>query len=107
MSQSQYLAQAIQSMSQPQGQPSTGGPSMSPQQMMQMQQQRQAWEAANPGQSYFAHGLGQMGQNLMGAPGRVADAFGSLGQLPGQAVNGLQALAQRFGGGGLPPTMDI
>lgn len=101
--QSQYLAQAIQSM---QAQPSAAPaqPGMSLQQMQQMGQQKQAWEAANPGQSYMAHGIDQMGQNIMGAPGRVAGAIGNLGQVPGQAMSGLQALAQRFGGGGMPPT---
>lgn len=93
---SQYLAQALQQM---QGQPATGsqpqGPSL--QQMQQMAQQKQAWEAANPGQSYAAHGLQQMGQNLAGAPGRVMDGVQGLAQLPGQAMSGLQQLAQRFG----------
>lgn len=95
--QSQYLAQAIQQM-QGQAPAAPTSPAMSLGDMQKMAQQKQAWEAANPGQSYMAHGLSQMGQNLMGAPGRIGDAVSGLAQLPGQAVSGLQALAQRFGG---------
>lgn len=106
MDQSQYLAQALQGMqSAPAAASAPAAPSLA--QMQQMAQQKQAWEAANPGQSYEAHSISQMGQNLAGAPGRVMDAVGGLGQVPGQALSGLQALTQRFGGGGLPPTQNI
>lgn len=106
MSESQYLAQALQQMSAQPAQPaSPQGPSLAG--MQKMAQDRAAWEAANPGQSYMAHGIGQMGQNIMGAPGRVLDSIQGLGQIPGQAMSGLQQLAQRFGGGGLPPTTNI
>lgn len=103
MSESQYLAQAIQGMQAPPA-AAPAQPGMSLAQMQQMAQHKQAWEAANPGQSYAAHGIDQMGQNLMGAPGRVADAIGAV---PGTAMSGLQALAQRFGGSGLPQTQNI
>lgn len=98
--QSQYLAQVLQQMGQAAPQASGQVPGMSLAQMQKMQQDRATWEVANPGQSYAAHGLGQMGQNLMGAPGNVADAIGGLGELPKQALSGLQALAARFGGTG-------
>lgn len=104
MAQSQYLAQALQSMGAPAGSPQ-GTPQMSLQQMQQIAQQKQAWEAANPGQSYMGHGLQQMGQNLMNAPGNVMGAIQNLGQVPGQVANGFQSLAQRFGGGA-PAGMD-
>jgi len=104
--QSRYLAMALQQIG---AQPAQGvapqGPNVAG--LQRMAQDRQAWEAANPGQSYMAHGIAQMGQNLANAPGRVADAFGSLGQVPGQALSGLQALVQRFGGGGMPATTNI
>ncbi len=81
--QSQYLAQALQQM---QGQPAINQPQgMSLQQMQDVAKQKAAFEAANPGQSYMAHGLQQAGQNVMNAPGN--------------AMTGLQQLAQRFGGG--------
>lgn len=83
MSDSQYLAQALQQM---QGQPQAAQPQgMSLEQMQKIGQAKAAFEAANPGQSYMAHGIQQAGQNVMNAPGN--------------AMTGLQNLAQRFGGG--------
>lgn len=83
MDQSPYLVQALQQMQQ--SQPAAPqGPSLSPQQMAQVVKQKQAWEAANPGQSYIAHGFQQMGQNIMGAPQNVMSGLGRLAQtLPG------------------------
>ena len=103
MSESQYLVQALQQMGQQPAQPGSQPFALSLAQMQKMQQDKSAWEQANPGQSYMAHGLGQMGQNLAGAPGRVMDSLQGLGQIPGQAMSGLQALAQRFGGQGSVP----
>lgn len=68
MDRSQYLAQALQSMSADPGvqtQPTV--PAVTPEQV----QTRKAWQAANPGQSYMANNLRQAGQNVMQAPGNV------------------------------------
>ena len=86
---SQYLAQALQAMQAPTPDAQPTGPSL--QQMQQVAQQRQAWEAANPGQSYMAHGFQQMGANIAQAPQNLMAA-------PGQAMGGLQRLAQSFRG---------
>ncbi len=77
--QSQYLVQALQQM-QAGGQPQAQAPTMTPQQMQQVMQQRQAFEAANPGQSYMAHGLQQMGQNVMQAPQNAMSGLARLAQ---------------------------
>lgn len=82
MDRSAYLAQAIQAMQQ--GTPAPTAPQgLSPQQMAQAVQQRQAWEAANPGQSYMAHGLQQLGQNFQNAPSAILQGARNLGSLPG------------------------
>jgi len=87
MERSQYLAQALQSMGQ--------APSMQMQTpdlaaMQQTMDARKAFEAANPGQSYMAHGLQQMGQNVMAAPRNMMAA-------PGNVMSGMSDLAQRLG----------
>lgn len=90
---SQYLVQALQQMqagAQPQAQAPTG-PSL--QQMQAIHKDRQAFELANPGQSYMAHGVSQMGQNIMGAPQ-------ALMQAPQNAMSGFAKLAQGFKPGG-------
>lgn len=88
-----YLVQALQQMQQgaPQAQQPQG---MSLQQMQDIAQKRQAWEAANPGQSYMGHGLQQMGQNIMGAPGAIAAAPGNAASSFGKLIQGLPG----FGG---------
>lgn len=79
---SQYLVQALQGMAQPAQQQSPQGLSMG--QMQQIAKNRASFEAQNPGQSYMMHGLGQMGQNVMNAPGNVMSGFQKLVQgLPG------------------------
>lgn len=75
MDRSAYLAQALQSMGQPQS-PSSQG--LSPQQMQHIADARKAFEAQNPGQSYMAHGLQQMGQDIMNAPQNAAQGLGRL-----------------------------
>lgn len=80
--QSQYLAQALAAM-QAQPQVSTGQPPN----LVAMQhqaQQKQAWEAANPGQSYMGHNLSQMGQTAMGGP--LGDLAKLLGYGQGQVT---------------------
>lgn len=89
MDRSQYLAAALQAMGQPQQQAPQGG--MSLQQMQDVTQKREAFEKANPGQSYAMHGLKQLGQNVLGAPGALAAA-------PGNALSGLQNLAKGLPG---------
>lgn len=98
---SQYLAQALQSMGQqpPQAQAPQG---MSLQQMQDVAQKRKAFEAANPGQSYMAHGFQQMGQNIGNVPQTLANAGQNLAGLPGQAMGGFQKMVAGlpgFGGG--------
>lgn len=89
---SPYLVQALQQMQQGAPQPQTSqGPSL--QQMQDVVQKRQAWEAANPGQSYMQHGLQEMGQNIMGAPGAIAAA-------PGNAASGFAKMIQGLPGFG-------
>lgn len=84
--QSQYLAQALQELqagAQPQP---TEQPGMSLAQMQAMQKDRAAFELANPGQNYMAHGLQKMGQNVMQAPQNAISGFAKLAQsLPGMA----------------------
>lgn len=91
MDRSAILAQALQSMGQ---QPAIQAPP--PPDLAAIQragQAKQAWEAANPGQSYMGHNLQQMGQNVMDAPGKLMAA-------PGNAMGGLADLAKRLGVGG-------
>lgn len=83
MDQSRYLVQALQSLAAPQSAPA--GPSVDLAGMQKAVGQRKAWETANPGQSYMAHGFGQLAQNLRGAPGAAMAA-------PGNALQGLQGL---------------
>lgn len=98
MDRSQYLVQALQQL---QGAPTAQAPQgMSLQQMQDVAQKRQAWEAANPGQSYMGHGLQQMGQNIMGAPGAMMQGARNLGAIPGQAAGGLQNLIKGLPGFG-------
>lgn len=93
---SQYLIQALQQGGQqPQGS-TYQGPNL--QQMQGMMQQKQAWEAQNPGQSYMGHGLQQLGQNLMNAPGKLVQGAQNLAGLPGQAMGGLQNLMKGLPG---------
>lgn len=83
MERSQYLAQALASMGSDPAPAQQAGPDL-----MAMQKQAEAakaWKAANPGQSYMAHGVNQMGQNLKAAPGN--------------AMGGLFGLAKAFGAG--------
>ena len=83
MERSQYLAQALASMGAEQAPAGVPGPDL-----MAMQKQAEAakaWKAANPGQSYMANGVQQMGQNLQAAPGN--------------AMNGLFGMAKAFGVG--------
>lgn len=96
--QSPYLVQALQQMGQqPQGL-TYQGPNL--QQMQAIAQKKQAWEAANPGQSYMGHGLEQMGQNLMNAPGNLVQGAQNLAGLPGQAMTGFQKMIQGLPGMG-------
>lgn len=100
---SPYLVQALQSMQQgaPQAQ-APQGPSL--QQMQDIAQKRQAWEAANPGQSYMAHGFKQMGQNIMGAPGAMMQGAQNIAGIPGQAASGFQNLIKGLPGFSQAPT---
>jgi hypothetical protein len=88
MDRSQYLVQALQSLGQPAAAPPD--PLVSPQQLAQIGKDRKAFEAANPGQSYMAHGFQQMGRNVMAAPGNLMAA-------PGNAAHGLADLARHLG----------
>ena len=98
--QSQYLAQALQQMGQqPQPQAPQG---LSLQQMQDIAQKRKVFEAANPGQSYMGHGIQQMGQNLMNAPGNLLQGAQNLAGLPGQAASGFQNLVKGLPGFGQP-----
>jgi hypothetical protein len=83
MASSPYLVQALQALSAPQSAPQAASPDLAG--MQKAVGQRKAWEAANPGQSYMAHGFGQLAQNLRGAPQAVMAA-------PGNALKGLQGL---------------
>jgi hypothetical protein len=87
---SQYLAQALQAIGGSQ-QPPQG--MLSAPQMQQIAAQRHAFEAQNPGQSYAAHGLQQLGQSLMGAPAAIAAA-------PGNVASGLANFARGLPGMG-------
>ena len=87
MERSQYLAQALQQMQAAPSQAS-GGLDLSAMQMSA--EQRRAWEAAHPGQSYIINNLQQVGQNVMQAPQNVMAA-------PGNAASGLAQLPQRLG----------
>lgn len=80
---SPYLVQALQGMAAPQSAPS--GPSMDLAGMQKAVDARKAWQAANPGGNYMAHGFGQLAQNLRSAPGAVMAA-------PGNVLKGLQGL---------------
>lgn len=95
MDQSQYLVQALQNMAQQPQQAAPQGPS--PQQMAQAVQQRKAWEAANPGQSYMGHSVQQIGQNIGNIPQNLANAGQNIAGMPGDAMNALRRL-----GGGAP-----
>lgn len=70
MQRSQYLAQALEAMGSQPALSSAPAPDFAA--MQKQAEAAKAWKAANPGQSYMAHGLGQMGQNLQAAPGRMA-----------------------------------
>lgn len=83
MDRSQYLAQALQSLGQPA--PAPPDPLISADQLAQIGKARKAYEAANPGQSYMAHGLQQAGQNLMAAPGNAMSGFANLARQLGAA----------------------
>lgn len=87
MDQSKYLIQALQGMGQQPDIQSAAPPDLAA--MQKAAAQRKTWEAANPGQSYAMNGLRQIGQNLASAPQQMAAA-------PGNAMDGLQALAARF-----------
>lgn len=79
MERSQYLAQALQSMgSDASMQPQVQAPDLA--QMQKVAEARKAFETANPGQSYMAHGVRQMGQNIMAAPGNAMSGLGDLAQ---------------------------
>lgn len=91
MERSPYLAQALQAMSAPPP-ASPAGPDLAA--MQRMAQQRGAWEAANPGQNYLKHQIGQIGQGVMQAPGRIMAAPGNVGR----ALGGLFGLGQAAGG---------
>lgn len=81
MAASPYLVQALQALSQPAQQPQSG---LALPQMQKLAQQAQAWQAQNPGQSYMAHGLQSLGQNVMNAPGNAMNGLRNLVQgLPG------------------------
>jgi len=87
MERSQYLAQALQSMG---SDPLQQGQSPDLSEMKKIAEARKAFEAANPGQSYVANGMQQMGQNIMGAPAAMSAA-------PGNVMSGMGDLAKRFG----------
>jgi hypothetical protein len=76
MDRSQYLVAALQNMGQPQAQPQPQGLSIG--QMQGIAKQRSAFEAQNPGQNFMAHGIRQMGSNVMAAPGNVASNLAGL-----------------------------
>lgn len=80
MERSPYLAQALQGMAQPapQAQPA---PDLA--QMAGAARQRQAWEAANPGQNYARHQLGALMAGVKAAPGNVMSAPANLAGLLG------------------------
>lgn len=90
MDRSTYLNQALQSMAQAPQQGAPGMPDLAA--MQSAAQERQAWEAANPGQSHAKHKLGQMMAGVTGAP---SAAFGALGQLPSHALGGLLGLGAK------------
>jgi hypothetical protein len=73
MDRSPYLTQALQSMSAAPAPQSA--PGLDPQAIAAAVRKRDQWKAANPGQSYTAHSMGQAGQSLMAAPGRMVDGF--------------------------------
>jgi hypothetical protein len=98
MEQSQYLAQALQAMSQPNAAPQS--PTFNPQGMANLAKQAQAFHAANPDGSFIGHQLMQAGRNVMGAPGRAVDGLANLAQLiPGvggsQPFNAVTAVPQQ------------
>lgn len=76
MDRSQYLVSALQALGEPAAAPAD--PLVTPQQLAQIGKSRKAFEAANPGQSYMAHGMQQMGQNIMQAPQNAAHGFAQL-----------------------------
>ena len=82
MERSPYLAQALANMDGGQVQ---GAPAPDLMAMQKQAEAAKAWKAANPGQSYMAHGAQQMGQNMQAAPGN--------------AMGGIFGLAKAFGGG--------
>lgn len=91
MDRSAYLVQALQEMGQPAPAPQQQGPDLAS--LKKVGDARKAYEAANPGKSYMAHGFQQMGQNIMQAPGNIMAA-------PGNVMSGFGALAQRLKPGG-------
>ncbi len=76
MERSQYLAQALQSMSADPGVQTGQAPDLAA--MQKQMQARQAWEAQNPGQPHMTNGMRQMGQNLMQAPGNMMAGMAGL-----------------------------
>lgn len=87
MERSAYLTQALQSLSAPPEQ--AQAPTMDPGAMGEAIKRRKAWEAANPGQSYMANGVKQVGQNLAAVPGNIAGIPGQLAAIPGNVMAGL------------------
>lgn len=76
MERSPYLAAALQALDQPPPKPRE--PLLTPQQLAQIAKDRKAFEAANPGQSYMAHGLKSAGQSLLDAPRNAVSGFAEL-----------------------------
>lgn len=96
MDRSPYLAQALAAMGQaPQQAPQQQG--IDPAMLAQVVQQRRAGQIdgqpVNQGAYNIGANLQQAGRNLMGAPGRVAQAVqgvpGAIGQVPGNVIAGL------------------
>jgi hypothetical protein len=71
MDRSQYVMQALQAMQAPQQQ-APQGPDLAG--MAAQAQQRQAWEKANPGQSYMKQGLASAMAGVKGAPAAMMAA---------------------------------
>lgn len=93
MATSQYLAQALQQMSQPMSVPQ--GQTMDPSQMAALAQKGDAYRQTNPDGSFIGHNIMQAGRNLMAAPGNAAAGLMRLSQaLPG--MNPAMQQAQPF-----------
>lgn len=92
MERSPYLVQALQALQAPPP-AAPAGPDLAA--LKKMGDAKAAFEAANPGQSFMANNLQQMGQNVMQAPQNLMAA-------PGNAMSGLGALAQRLKVGPAP-----